>query len=1000
MSFVPKYWEDPELLQINREAARAYYIPYASAADARSRKRGRSPYYVTLNGRWKFKYHSSISEVKEESVAPECDTGGWDDLTVPSCWQMNGYDQLHYTNINYPFPFDPPFVPNENPAGVYVREFSLPDKWEGKEKYAVFEGVNSCFYLWVNGQFIGYSQGSRMPAEFNISSYVRPGVNRMTVMVLKWCDGSYLEDQDLWRFSGIFRDVYLLARESAHITDVFNRTSLSAGYVGAALDCEIGTTGSLEVKAELRDGDGVAVGTAQAVIEGQGTLKLRVSHPVLWNAEHPYLYHLYVSAGGEMLHFAVGFREISIQGGVFTINGQAVKLKGVNRHDSHPELGQTIPVNHMVKDLRLMKQHNINTIRTSHYPNDSRFLELCDEYGFYVVGEADLECHGALPAGDFNWFTRQPGWEKAFVERAYRMVERDKNHPSVIIWSMGNESGYGENHMAMARWTKGRDASRPIHYEGSDPRHGGSPDTEVLDMESRMYASSEAIAAYASNPDTSKPMFLCEYSHAMGNGPGDLQDYWDVINRYPKLMGGCVWEWVDHGIKIMKNGRPFYAYGGDFGDKPNDGNFCIDGLVAPDRKPHPGLLELKQVIAPVIFEAEDLEAGLIKVHNRYDFNDLSGVKVRWKLERDGETVRQGEIGGLSAGPHSSQTLKADFGKPNGPGRYYVTLSCVTAQETWWAAPGHELSFGQFRLPAPQPETFRPEAFSPLHAEMLDGRLVIRGFDFEYGFNLETGSFDSLVKNGVELLRAPLSFSVWRAPADNDRFVKEEWMQEGYERAKVHIYAVDIIRQDGEAVEVETAFSLGGYLRPPILKGTARWTADASGGLHLQAGVKVRDNIPFLPRFGLCAVMPEGNEEVEYFGKGPHESYIDKGRSTKTGKYLTTVDDLFEDYIMPQENGSHNETEWVIVSSELGMGLRFDSGTPFSFNASHYTPEDLTEAGHNYELSRRPETIVHLDYRMSGVGSNSCGPALLAPYRLDEKEFEFELSIAPVFKEDE
>ncbi|WP_342479800.1 glycoside hydrolase family 2 TIM barrel-domain containing protein [Paenibacillus sp. FSL L8-0340] len=1000
MSFMPNYWEDTETLQINRKAARAYYIPYASAADARRRKRGRSPYYQTLNGRWKFKYHASVREVKEDCVAPEHDISRWDDLVVPSCWQVNGYDQLHYTNINYPFPFDPPFVPNDNPAGLYVREFTLPDNWNGKEKVAVFEGVNSCFYLWVNGQFVGYSQGSRMPAEFDISPYVRHGVNRMAVMVLKWCDGSYVEDQDLWRFTGIFRDVYLLARDSAHISDVFNRTSLSASFDSAELNCKVESTGRLEVEAVLQDADGAEIERTQAVIEGQGTLKLHVQNPVLWNAENPHLYHLYLFAGDEVLHFPVGLREISIQDGVFTISGQAVKLKGVNRHDSHPELGQTIPVNHMVQDLRLMKQHNINTIRTSHYPNDSRFLELCDEYGFYVIGEADLECHGALPAGDFNWFTRNPEWEKTFVERATRMVERDKNHPCIIIWSMGNESGYGENHMAMARWTKARDASRPIHYEGSDPRHGGSPDTEVLDMESRMYASSGAIAAYASDPDTTKPMFLCEYSHAMGNGPGDLQDYWDVINRYPKLMGGCVWEWVDHGIKIIKHGRLYYAYGGDFGDQPNDGNFCIDGLVAPDRKPHSGLLELKQVIAPVVFEAKEIGSGLIEIHNRYDFRDLSHVRVLWKLEKDGETVNQGEISGLSAGPHGSQTVEAGFGISEEPGRYFVTLSCRTIEETWWASPGHEISFGQFELPANQPVLFLPEARSPLQVERRDDRLVITGFDFKYGFNLGAGTFDSLVKNGMEMLLAPLSFAVWRAPADNDRFVKHEWMQEGYERAVTHIYRVDTIRQDGEAVELEADFSMGGYLRPPFLRGTFRWKVDATGELYLRTNVTTRDGIPFLPRFGLCVVMPEGNEEIEYFGRGPHESYIDKGHSTKIGKYMTTVDEQFVDYIMPQENGSHNETEWVIVSNELGMGLRFQSDRPFSFNASHYTPEDLTQASHQYELTRRPETIVHLDYQMSGVGSNSCGPALLAPYRLDEKEFQFELNIVPVFKEDE
>ncbi|MBC8080645.1 MAG: glycoside hydrolase family 2, partial [Gorillibacterium sp.] len=473
MISIEKYWENPNKLQVNRELPRAYTIPYADATLAKKRKRGHSPFFQTLNGSWKFRYVPSVQEVKESFYETTADVSAWDDLIVPSCWQTNGYDQLHYTNVNYPIPCDPPYVPDDNPAGLYVREFNISETWDGKEQYIVFEGVNACFYLWINGHFVGYSQGSRVPAEFLASPYLQPGANRVALLVLKWCDGTYMEDQDCWRYSGIYRDVYLLAREKSHIRDVFNRQDFSADYTKASLRTELDTTGSLVVKAELRNANGLLVAKTEGAVDGKGTLVLDIDNPNLWNAEAPYLYELYLFAGAETLYFQVGFRKVEIVDGVFRINGRAIKLKGVNRHDSHPTLGQTIPLNHMIKDLVLMKQHNVNTIRTSHYPNDPRFLELCNEYGFYVVDEADLECHGLGNAtndwtdGHINSLAENPDWKDAFLDRAVRMIERDKNQPAIIIWSLGNESGFGDNHIAMAEWIKSRDDSRPIHYEGA-----------------------------------------------------------------------------------------------------------------------------------------------------------------------------------------------------------------------------------------------------------------------------------------------------------------------------------------------------------------------------------------------------------------------------------------------------------------------------------------------------------------------------------------------------
>lgn len=996
-----KYWEDLNVMQVNREKPRAYYIPYGNNESALDKKRGQSPFYQTLNGSYKFKYYKSVKNVEEGFYAEEADTTSWDDLIVPSCWQVNGYEKCHYTNVAYPFPCDPPYVPNENPAGAYIREFNISDKWQDKEKYVVFEGVNSCFYLWINGTFVGYSQGSRIPAEFNISPYVKNGRNKMAVLVLKWCDGSYLEDQDLWRFSGIFRDVYLIAREKVHIRDIFNRQKLSSDFKSAFLKCEIETTGSIEVCAELKNKEGSTVAEGKAVIDGKGAIELNIENPVLWHAENPYLYNLFVYSGEEVLCFGTGFREIKIEDSIFKINGKAVKLKGVNRHDSHPELGQTIPLNHMIEDLMVMKRHNVNTIRTSHYPNDPRFLDLCDKYGFYIVDEADLECHGVNRVGDFHLLTKNPAWEKAFLDRAERLVERDKNHACVVMWSMGNESGYGVNHIAMAKWTKQRDDSRLTHYEGAAAHYGGLTQTECLDVESRMYASTEWIEEYASKEENVKPLYLCEYCHAMGNGPGDLKDYWDVIYKYPKLMGGCVWEWNDHGIKTTNaEGEEYYAYGGDFGDKPNDGNFCLDGLVYPDRKAHTGLLELKKVIAPVKIEALDLKKGEIKVTNLYDFIDLSHMEICWRIEKDGQLVKQGTIHNLNAEPDKSEVLNLEYEIPEkSNGNYYLTLSCLQKWDTAWAEKGYEISFEQFKLPVEKVGCNSTNLAYNIHVVENEGFVTIEGFDFLYVFDLEAGGFKKISRNYVNMINEIPKFNIWRAPTDNDRNIKNKWMDQGYERAVTHVYDAEIINRSEAFIEIAVNFSLGGYSKLPVLHGEAVWKVDVTGEITLNTKVKVRENALFMPRFGLQFTMPKGTEEVEYFGYGPHENYIDKRQSVKKGKYLTTVDKMFENYLFPQENGSRCGTEWAVISNLQGMGLKITSDSEFSFNAAHYTPEDLTGAAHPYELKKRQETVVNIDYKMSGVGSNSCGPELLPKYRLDEKEFEFRIKIAPVFKED-
>lgn len=1034
MLAIEKYWENSGVLQVNREAPRAYYIPYAGEAAARSGRRGHSPHYRTLNGMWNFRYHASVLDVNEPFWSEEAKTEGWGSLAVPSCWQTEGYDQRQYTNVNYPFPVDPPHVPMDNPAGAYVRRFHIPDNWAEKDTYVVFEGVNACFYLWVNGMFVGYSQGSRMPAEFKLSAYVRPGSNVIAVLVLKWCDGSYLEDQDMWRYSGIFREVYLLARDRGHIRDVFVRQELADDFSRAVCRIELEMTGPLAVRAKLLDPSGRETGGAELSVDsGSGTLTLTVDRPLLWNAEQPRLYELLLSAGTEQIRIAVGFRRADIREGVFMLNGRALKLKGVNRHDTHPVYGQTVPVSQMKRDLKLMKRHNINTIRCAHYPNDARFLELCSEYGFYVIDEADLECHGmGMPdhfAGDsFHRLAVNPEWEAAFVDRAVRMVERSKNFPCVIMWSLGNESGYGRNHIAMARWIKQRDLSRPVHYEGAAPHYKGDADTTLLDVESRMYIPVSELVAYAADAASLKPMFLCEYSHAMGNGPGDLKEYWDAIYAHPLLMGGCVWEWADHGIRMEKDGVPYFAYGGDFGEAPHDGSFCIDGLVSPDRVPHTGLLELKAVLAPVAAEVIDWREGLVELANRYDFADLSGLALHWKAEDGGRLLAQGQIWELEAQAGTRTRIRLDLPEPlHGSGNVrYLTLSFWQKQQTVWAEAGYEVAFAQFALPAAEAAGAGVGAgagigvgsgtgtgggtgvgaAAPVRMDDMPiageagGCLTVEGPEYRHEFDLQRGRFTAVTRHGYSLIAEPPDFAIWRAPIDNDMHMRDKWEDAGYPHAVTKVYGCTWHRAACGNILIELSYAIGAPGKLPAVSGNAVWEIDGSGCIRLQTKAALREGAPFLPRFGLRLVMPPGNGEVEYFGLGPHESYSDKRQSARMDRYLLTVDELQQPYVMPQENGSRFNTVWAVVSGEARPGLRFSSPEPFSLNVSHHSVNDLDQAKHTYDLRKRPETIVHIDAQMSGTGSNSCGPELDQRYRAGAAPLAFGLLIEPVLKEDE
>lgn len=1007
---VKKYWENPEILHVNCEKPHAYFIPYENECKAKAGIRGTSAYFKSLNGLWQFKYHDSVHEVEDDFYRTDYPTEDWDALPVPANWQLHGYGRPNYTNKNYPYPCDPPFVPNENPAGLYIRDFFV-DGFTDRKNYLIFEGVSSCFYVWLNGEFVGYSQVSHMTSEFDISKYLKSGQNRLAVMVLQWCDGSYLEDQDMWRLSGIFREVYLLSRPREHLSDLFIQANLNDGMDTGTIQCTatMSEQGSTEIRGIVKDSSGNVLDEKIQTIDQEGTLEFQIDNPRLWSAETPNLYSLYLICQGEVIAHKTGFRSVEVRNSVFYINGMPIKFKGVNRHDSHPELGYAVPLDFIKEELYLMKRHNINAIRTAHYPNDPRFYDLCSEIGFYVIDEADLECHGTDMAKHINLISNDPTFEKAYMDRMVRMVERDKNHSCIVMWSLGNESGYGCNHVKMAQWTKQRD-TRLVHYERifhpkmKEELESGQAefDTSCLDFVSRMYPSIEWITdSFLTNEKEKRPLILCEYAHAMGNGPGDLKDYWDLFYQEERLAGGFVWEWCDHGlVQKTSDGKNYFAYGGDFTDMPNDGNFCIDGLVYPDRTPHTGLLELKNVIAPVTVEAVDLAQGKIQITNRFDFQNLSCLMMKWFVEKDGEVVESGYNRRLDINPHECSVVVLPYAlPPKADGRYFLTVSFELAENAMWAERGHDVGFRQFELPIDKPErTLLPRQNMPvLKMEKTRSAYNVTGNDFKYTIHPVRGFISSIEYNGVQMICEKPKFNLWRAPLDNDMYIKEQWMAEGFDRLNTHVYSMDVIEQSEHHVVFKTVLSLGGYTQMPIMRLNVEWTVFGSGDIVMNAKGELLRELPYLPRFGLQLCMPKGNEFVEYFGYGPFESYVDKKNCTRKSRYSDRVDNMHENYIMPQENGSHYATEWATVTEASGTGLLFVGMDDFSLNVSHFTPEDLTTAKHPFELVRRDETIVNIDFGMSGVGSASCGPELMEEYRLTGPSFVGRLRIKPIFK---
>ena len=1009
---VPRYYENLNVLHENTMPARAYYIPASKRMDNLMEHREESDRMQLLNGTWKFQYYNSIYDIQESFFEKDYDTEKFDEIQVPSVWQMEGYDTHQYTNIRYPFPFDPPYVPQDIPCGAYAHTFVYHKDENAPKAFLNFEGVDSCFYVWINGSYVGYSQVSHMTSEFDITDLLQDGENTIAVLVMKWCDGSYLEDQDKFRMSGIFRDAYILKRPEQAISDYYIKTKIEDLLATVELDVKFYSSANVKISIEDKNGAVVAVGS----IAEEGIAVLEIASPELWNTENPYLYKLILETENEVIVDHIALRKIEIKDQVIYLNGQKIKFRGVNRHDSDPVTGFTISVEQLTTDLTLMKQHNFNAIRSSHYPNSPFFYEMCDKYGFMVIDEADIEAHGPFMLyreedTDYNRFKRwnekiadDPAWEAAIVDRVKLMVERDKNRFCIVMWSMGNESAYGCNFEKALAWTKKFDPDRITQYESARYRNYDEIyDYSNLDVYSRMYPALSEIQEYL-DKDGSKPFLLVEYCHSMGNGPGDFEDYFQMIQDNDKMCGGFVWEWCDHAIAhgTAENGKTIYAYGGDHGEEIHDGNFCMDGLVYPDRTVHTGLLEYKNVYRPVRVVSYDKESGELVLHNYMDFDDLKDyVKISYELTQDGLVISKGKLAEVSVAPHSEgkTNLKVNVQEN---GKCYLKLIYHLKKEMPLLEENHILGFDEIEVSQKDAKCQLAEKWlektatdSELQVNEDDTQIHIKGREFAYTIDRRTALFTEMKFAGREYLNHPMELNIWRAPTDNDMYIKAEWKKAHYDKAYTRAYTTEVV-QGKHGVKIVSHASVVAETVQKILDVTITWKIDASGKIDADIEAAKDGEFPDLPRFGVRMFLDKKLSDARYFGMGPQESYRDKHQAASHGLYRANVRDLHEDYIRPQENGSHYDCGYVELNNSR-YGMAAFSESTFSFNASYYTQEELEKKTHNYELAESDSVVLCVDYALNGIGSNSCGPVVLDQYRFNDVLFRFQFTLVPYVK---
>ena len=1009
---VPRYYENLSVLHENTMPARAYYIPASKRMDNLVEHREESDRMQLLNGTWKFQYFNSIYDIQDSFFEKNYDTENFDEIQVPSVWQMAGYDTHQYTNIRYPFPFDPPYVPQDIPCGAYVHNFEYSRDEKASKAFLNFEGVDSCFYVWINGSYIGYSQVSHMTSEFDVTDVLQDGTNTVAVLVMKWCDGSYLEDQDKFRMSGIFRDVYILKRPKQAISDYHIKTRIEDMLAKVEIEMKFYSPLNVKISIEDRNGAVVALGS----IAEEGTAVLEIASPELWNTENPYLYKLILETENEVIVDHIALRKIEIKDQVIYLNGQKIKFRGVNRHDSDPVTGFTISPEQITTDLTLMKQHNFNAIRSSHYPNAPFFYEMCDKYGFMVIDEADIEAHGPCMIyrkedTDYNRFKRwnemiadDPAWEEAIVDRVKLMVERDKNRFCIVMWSMGNESAYGCSFEKALEWTKNFDPDRITQYESARYRnYDETYDYSNLDVYSRMYPALSEIQEYL-DKDGSKPFLLVEYCHSMGNGPGDFEDYFQMIQDNDKMCGGFVWEWCDHAIAhgTAENGKTIYAYGGDHGEEIHDGNFCMDGLVYPDRTVHTGLLEYKNVYRPARVISYDKESGELVLHNYMDFDDLKDyVKISYELTQDGLVISKGKLPEVSAAPHSEGKINLKINVPES-GKCYLKFIYHLKKELPLLDEDHILGFDEIEVSQKDAKCQLAEKWvektvtdSELQVSEDDTQIHIKGREFAYTIDRRTALFTEMKFAGREYLNHPMELNIWRAPTDNDMYIKSEWKKAHYDKAYTRAYTTEVV-QGKHGVKITSHASVVAETVQKILDVTITWKIEAAGKIDADIAVTKDDEFPDLPRFGVRMFLDKKLSVARYFGMGPQESYCDKHQAASHGLYQANVGDLHEDYICPQENGSHYDCEYVELNNSR-YGIVVSAENAFSFNASYYTQEELEKKTHNYELTESDSVVFCVDYALNGIGSNSCGPVVLEQYRFDDVLFRFQFTLIPYVK---
>ena len=1009
---VPRYYENLSVLHENTMPARAYYIPASKRMDNLVEHREESDRMQLLNGTWKFQYFNSIYDIQDSFFEKNYDTENFDEIQVPSVWQMAGYDTHQYTNIRYPFPFDPPYVPQDIPCGAYVHNFEYSRDEKASKAFLNFEGVDSCFYVWINGSYIGYSQVSHMTSEFDVTDVLQDGKNTVAVLVMKWCDGSYLEDQDKFRMSGIFRDVYILKRPKQAISDYHIKTRIEDMLAKVEIEMKFYSPLNVKISIEDRNGAVVALGS----IAEEGTAVLEIASPELWNTENPYLYKLILETENEVIVDHIALRKIEIKDQIIYLNGQKIKFRGVNRHDSDPVTGFTISLEQLTTDLTLMKQHNFNAIRSSHYPNAPFFYEMCDKYGFMVIDEADIEAHGPFMIyrkedTDYNRFKRwnekiadDPVWEEAIVDRVKLMVERDKNRFCIVMWSMGNESAYGCNFEKALEWTKNFDPDRITQYESARYRnYDETYDYSNLDVYSRMYPALSEIQEYL-DKDGSKPFLLVEYCHSMGNGPGDFEDYFQMIQDNDKMCGGFVWEWCDHAIAhgTAENGKTIYAYGGDHGEEIHDGNFCMDGLVYPDRTVHTGLLEYKNVYRPARVISYNKESGELVLHNYMDFDDLKDyVKISYELTQDGLVISKGILPEFSVAPHGEGKTNLKINVPEN-GKCYLKLIYHLKKELPLLDEDHILGFDEIEVSKEDTKCKLAEKWIPktvvdseLQVNENDTQIHIKGREFAYTIDKRTALFTEMKFAGREYLNHPMELNIWRAPTDNDMYIKSEWKKAHYDKAYTRAYTTEVV-QGKHGVKITSHASVVAETVQKILDVTITWKIEAAGKIDADIAVTKDDEFPDLPRFGVRMFLDKKLSAVRYFGMGPQESYCDKHQAASHGLYRADVGDLHEDYIRPQENGSHYDCEYVELNNSR-YGIVASAEKAFSFNASYYTQEELEKKTHNYELTESDSVVFCVDYALNGIGSNSCGPVVLEQYRFDDVLFRFQFTLIPYIK---